>query len=318
VCYRRDNFLQHLVREHKFAEPKQKTKAAMKKAGNLEPTWQKVEQCHVETTKQPKEEPCRFCGRVFPTWKKLTVHLAKHMEQMSLPVLRLVAVKAKELAADTIISPVQDLPPRPSLPPANQTPTMSQFPGGAPHPGPMFGHPTQQQHQHQHQHQHALAYQQQMEQTQMMYPVMPPGGQPYSSPQFYPNQYGNIGHSLQSSPMVGALDQGFVGMRPAQDMAVTPATYVQGANAYNMAFSDSHGTEPFPQMNALGLQNVSSMSMGGQVAYDGMMASTSVNGSPFSVQGSVSPYTRSPHQGAGAQGGGGGGGGWDDRRVSGF
>ncbi len=33
ICYRRDNFLQHLVREHKFPEPQVKTKAAIKKAG---------------------------------------------------------------------------------------------------------------------------------------------------------------------------------------------------------------------------------------------------------------------------------------------
>ncbi|KAH8167125.1 hypothetical protein CIB48_g1130 [Xylaria polymorpha] len=110
VCYRRDNFLQHLVREHKFTEPKVKTKAAIKKAGGVDRTWQKVEQCHEETKTKPTEEPCRFCGKIFPTWKKLTVHLAKHMEQISLPVVHL--VKAKELDPDTIISPVQDPPPR--------------------------------------------------------------------------------------------------------------------------------------------------------------------------------------------------------------
>ncbi|PHH59465.1 hypothetical protein CDD81_3171 [Ophiocordyceps australis] len=94
TCYRRDNFLQHLVREHKFAEPRIKTKAALKRANGLDPAWAKVEQCHRETTKQPQEEPCRFCKRVFLTWRDLTVHLAKHMEQVSLPVLHLVAAKA--------------------------------------------------------------------------------------------------------------------------------------------------------------------------------------------------------------------------------
>ena len=43
TCYRRYNFLQHLVREHKFTEPKVKTKAAIKKSGANDPTWQKVE-----------------------------------------------------------------------------------------------------------------------------------------------------------------------------------------------------------------------------------------------------------------------------------
>ncbi|KAK4105874.1 hypothetical protein N658DRAFT_416967 [Parathielavia hyrcaniae] len=135
-CYRRDNFLQHLVREHKFVEPKVKTKAAIKRAGGFDPTWAKVEQCHQETTGLPQNEPCRFCGKTFPSWKKLTVHLAKHMEHISLPVLKLVA--KKELDEDTIISPVQEPPPRnfpttfPTQPeqqhPFGPSPTMSQGP----------------------------------------------------------------------------------------------------------------------------------------------------------------------------------------------
>lgn len=108
TCYRRDNFLQHLVREHKFPEPVLKTKAALKRAGGADPTWQRVERCHAETTSRPQHEPCRFCGKVFPSWKKLTVHLAKHMEQLSLPVLRLVS--KKDLDPDTIISPVSEPP----------------------------------------------------------------------------------------------------------------------------------------------------------------------------------------------------------------
>jgi hypothetical protein len=109
-CYRKDNFLQHLVREHKLPEPKQKTKAAIKKARNTEPAWIMLERCHHETTNQPQDEPCKFCRRTFTSWKKLTVHLAKHMEQISLPVLRL--VEQKNVDADTIISPVeQNMPP---------------------------------------------------------------------------------------------------------------------------------------------------------------------------------------------------------------
>jgi hypothetical protein len=108
-CYRRENFLQHLVREHKFVKPKVKTKAAFKRAGGIDPTWAKVEQCHQETAKLPQHEPCRFCGKTFPSWRKLTVHLAKHMENISLPVLKLVA--KKKLDKDTIISPVYE-PPR--------------------------------------------------------------------------------------------------------------------------------------------------------------------------------------------------------------
>ena len=104
-CYRKDNFLQHLVREHKLPEPKQKTKAAIKKARGTEPAWIMLEQCHHETQNRPQDEPCKFCGKSFNTWKKLTVHLAKHMEHISLPVLRLVELRSVD--ANTIISPVR-------------------------------------------------------------------------------------------------------------------------------------------------------------------------------------------------------------------
>ncbi|KAG9245700.1 hypothetical protein BJ878DRAFT_337685 [Calycina marina] len=106
-CYRKDNFLQHLVREHKLAEPKQKTKGAIKEARFTEPVWIMLEKCHVETKNRPEDEPCKFCGKTFNTWKKLTVHLAKHMEHISLPVLRL--VEAKHVDANTIISPVEQI-----------------------------------------------------------------------------------------------------------------------------------------------------------------------------------------------------------------
>ncbi|EPE29179.1 C2H2 and C2HC zinc finger [Glarea lozoyensis ATCC 20868] len=104
-CYRKDNFLQHLVREHKLPEPKQKTKAAIKKARMTEPAWKMLELCHHETQHRPQDEACKFCGKSFTTWKKLTVHLAKHMEHISLPVLRLVEVR--NVDANTIISPVE-------------------------------------------------------------------------------------------------------------------------------------------------------------------------------------------------------------------
>ncbi|KAI9769661.1 MAG: hypothetical protein M1840_003898 [Geoglossum simile] len=122
TCYRKDNFVQHLVREHKKPEPKVKaTKAALKAtttgkgrnyagqggtngklqtANGVDPhqeeidkVWQLVEDCHHDTPKQPREEPCRFCGNICSSWKKLTVHLARHMEQISLPVLALVDQK---------------------------------------------------------------------------------------------------------------------------------------------------------------------------------------------------------------------------------
>lgn len=117
VCFRRDNFSQHLQREHKDKypeEPKSKGKTS-KKAATNDQLAQKVEQCRMETNKLPQDEPCRFCGRSFPSWKKLTVHLAKHMEQIALPVLRLVEANTKHLTADTIISPLVEQP-RNSIP----------------------------------------------------------------------------------------------------------------------------------------------------------------------------------------------------------
>lgn len=125
-CYRKDNFVQHLVREHKLPEPKVKTaksgkpavrgpssqKARMKHADDLEESndeidqvWRLVEECRHETPKNPKDEPCKFCGNLCNSWKKLTVHLAKHMEQISMPVLNI--VKQKEVTPETIISPIE-------------------------------------------------------------------------------------------------------------------------------------------------------------------------------------------------------------------
>jgi len=139
-CYRKDNFLQHLVREHKLPEPKQKTKAAIKKARGTEPAWIMLEKCHHETEKRPQDEPCKFCGKTFNTWKKLTVHLAKHMEHISLPVLRL--VEAKHVDANTIISPVEQiLTPNTPISRQKMEPT-SPFPMGSVSPhiplGPQF------------------------------------------------------------------------------------------------------------------------------------------------------------------------------------
>jgi hypothetical protein len=104
-CYRKDNFLQHLVREHKLPEPKQKSKAAIKKARGTEAAWIMLEQCHHTTQNKPQDEPCKFCGKSFTTWKKLTVHLAKHMEYISMPILQLVDLR--NVNANTIISPVE-------------------------------------------------------------------------------------------------------------------------------------------------------------------------------------------------------------------
>lgn len=76
--------------------------------GTVDDIWGLVARCRRDTTKQPKDEPCRFCGNILNSWKKLTVHLAKHMEQISMPILPL--VEQKQMNADTIISPVVEMP----------------------------------------------------------------------------------------------------------------------------------------------------------------------------------------------------------------
>lgn len=287
TCYRRDNFLQHLVREHKFSEPKVKTKAAVKKAAAVDPTWQKVEQCHVETSNRPQDEPCRFCGKTFPTWKKLTVHLAKHMEQMSLPVLRLVAAKAKELTADTIISPVQDIPLRQiPLPGEESTPTMP-WPSSGPQHHPIGTFPPQQP-----------------------YPDMYSLQQQYYTHTFSaPNQQQPMPavYGTMNQPGFDATNQGLA------NLPVTTAPYGPSSGAYMPAAQEAN-LEPFPAFdNALHLQNAAPSAMGPQMgAYEAMMAPSSGHASPFSGQGSVSPFSRSPHQNAVNHGS------WDERHVHGF
>ncbi|KAL4752658.1 hypothetical protein BDW72DRAFT_61059 [Aspergillus terricola var. indicus] len=108
-CHRKDNFVQHLVREHKMPEPKVKKSKNKELSGGgrndpaslevqeeinrereINKLWKLVDSCHFETARNPREEPCRFCGNVCTNWKKLTVHLAKHMEQLAIPILGLV------------------------------------------------------------------------------------------------------------------------------------------------------------------------------------------------------------------------------------
>lgn len=115
-CYRRDNFVQHLVREHKLEDPNAKTVKSSNKPAVRGPAKNKqgmaddvvasmVISCRAQTNNKPQDEPCRFCGAVCSTWKKLTVHLARHMERLSIPVLRL--VEEKDVEPNTIISPIE-------------------------------------------------------------------------------------------------------------------------------------------------------------------------------------------------------------------
>ncbi|KAL8940352.1 MAG: hypothetical protein Q9211_002318 [Gyalolechia sp. 1 TL-2023] len=146
TCYRKDNFVQHLVREHKLPEPKVKTTKAGKPAARgastqkaratkgdlddaideLDPVWRLVDECRHETTKNPKEEPCNFCGNICNSWKKLTVHLARHMEQISMPVLAI--AQAREVSPETIISPIEQRSQNNSNAPMVQSPFSQSSP----------------------------------------------------------------------------------------------------------------------------------------------------------------------------------------------
>ncbi|KAK2610951.1 hypothetical protein N8I77_004336 [Diaporthe amygdali] len=273
--HRRDNFLQHLVREHKFQEPKMKTKTAIKRSGGQDPTWQKVEKCHEETRSRPQDEPCRFCGKSLPTWKKLTVHLAKHMENMTLPVLRLVA--RRELEADSIISPVQEPPPR-NFPPAPSVKTEPQLFNPSPHAGnsPM-PHQTG-----------VLGY---ANNQHSPYPYQP---QPTFANTFYDSSVHGLHQSsatnigLQQSGMGG----GFQSQAGYQNMPATTGPFMTPGGQY---MSMPQHVEPFPAfMNPLGLQDAS-----GNQIYDTTLDPTGAGGQHFTPQGSVSPYSRSPLQGQG-------------------
>ena len=137
-CFRRDNFVQHLVREHKMPEPKAKTtkpnKPAVRGPAKAKGRANKiftddvapedkvlmmVETCRHETTKNAMDEPCQFCGNVCNSFKKLTVHLARHMEQISMPILEL--VKIKDVTPDTIISPIEAKLPQVMISPSEQS-----------------------------------------------------------------------------------------------------------------------------------------------------------------------------------------------------
>lgn len=97
-CYRKDNFVQHLVREHKMPDPKvKKGKGGAEGQSSRDRLSKLLDECRHETKETSQSEPCQFCGNILGNWKKLTVHLGKHMEQLAIPVL--------ELAKQSTIAP---------------------------------------------------------------------------------------------------------------------------------------------------------------------------------------------------------------------
>ena len=151
TCYRKDNFVQHLVREHKVPEPKVRTGRSANSRSPITPldpmplvwpmlplstgedttedVWALVEKCRRDSSKIPREEVCRFCGNVCSSWKKLTVHLAKHMEQISMPVLGL--IEQRQVGAPATPN-VAHAVPRPSIQQTTMASTMAlnELPAG--------------------------------------------------------------------------------------------------------------------------------------------------------------------------------------------
>ena len=113
ICYRKDNFVQHLVREHKLPEPKLKIRGSGSSKfkridanmGKSDQVWNLLEVCHHDNQARPRNEICKFCGNICNTWKKVSSHLGKHMEQIALPVLKL--VDERDVSPDTVISPLE-------------------------------------------------------------------------------------------------------------------------------------------------------------------------------------------------------------------
>lgn len=140
TCYRKNNFVQHLVREHKMPEPKVKKSKVnasemqeeeeCKREREIKLFWEMVESCRNDTTKNPREEPCRFCGNVCGSWKKLSSHLAQHLAQIAMPIIAL--VEERDIAVNTeSISPVDKQPGSRSGP--ESTAQWTQYPNGVSH-----------------------------------------------------------------------------------------------------------------------------------------------------------------------------------------
>ncbi|KAI0489686.1 hypothetical protein F4859DRAFT_501416 [Xylaria cf. heliscus] len=276
VCYRRDNFLQHLVREHKFTEPKVKTKAAIKKAGGVDLTWQKVEQCHEETKKRPNEEPCRFCGKTFPTWKKLTVHLAKHMEQISLPIVDL--VKARELDPDTIISPVQDPPPRHFGIPPPTTPSIKADPQELSPQVPQVD----------------ISMNNYRTTNTLGFSPIPQASM--RNPYYTQQQTGQSYHDMSSQAGSMMMPSQYNTHQQYHGLPATTTAFRQPGTSYALGISVSD-TEPFPAFDSLGIQDLT-----GGMGYQNLGPPTLHSVEQYgSNQGSASPYSHSPHQGHSGQ-----------------
>ena len=147
--FRKDNFTQHLIREHKMSEPQPPIRVAnriVQRAQNqdelrvqgahkqvpkklhdlqgvtgfLAPpvdvlqvekvnstplnVLQMLDTCRRETTRKATNEPCRFCWNPCTSWKKLMIHMARHLEEINLPIIQL--VQEVDLTDEAVISSI--------------------------------------------------------------------------------------------------------------------------------------------------------------------------------------------------------------------
>ena len=249
------------------------------------------------------------------------MHLAKHMERISLPVLRLAATKAGELTAETAISPVPEAPPRRLAPgPASQPAAAAQRASDRPR--------TQRQQQQQQQQQQQLLVSGQAHhgragradhgELELTYPAMAPGQHPAHQPPFYPPQHGGaVGQSLpQPGPAVKHMGQvrGAGGRVPG-----TPQTATVKASAHMPDPHPSIGDGDagfFPAWDGLGLGSAGARQMG----FGALMADApGAGGGPFDGHHvPLATYVNVAHLGGGGAGGGGEEPAWDERRPVGF
>lgn len=95
VCYHKESFIRHIVSEHKVTRPRIKVLSVEWNSANEEEQkqfrefWQLIENCYQDTSTTARQEPCKFCGKVYGSWKKLSAHMFRHMEQIALPMIEL-------------------------------------------------------------------------------------------------------------------------------------------------------------------------------------------------------------------------------------
>lgn len=118
TSHRKHVFVMHLVREHKFSEPRFKRPetitasdgpSEVQRKGEAKQFWEMVESCRHESRQSSRHESCRFCGNICGTWKELASHLAKHLEQLAMRVLALAKQSTTSPGTPAISAPVSSV-----------------------------------------------------------------------------------------------------------------------------------------------------------------------------------------------------------------